>query len=29
MGEDNKQLFKQILDAFLAKYEFALPELSK
>lgn len=28
MGEDNKQLFKQILDAFLAKYEFALPELS-
>lgn len=29
MGEDNKQLFKQILDAFLAKYEFALPELTK
>jgi hypothetical protein len=27
MGDDNKQLFRQILEAFLARYQFALPEL--
>lgn len=27
MGDDTKDLFKNILSAFLAKYEFALPEL--
>lgn len=27
MGDDTKDLFKDILSAFLAKYEFALPEL--
>lgn len=27
MGEDNKKLFKDILDAFLGKYEFNLPEI--
>lgn len=27
MGEDNKELFIKILDAFLKKYEFNLPEL--
>lgn len=29
MGDDNKELFKQILDAFLVKYKFNLPELLK
>jgi len=29
MTEDNKELFRKILDAFLDKYEFALPELLK
>ena len=27
MNEDNKQLFKRILQAFLDKYEFQLPEI--
>ena len=27
MVDDNKRLFKQILDAFLTRYEFALPDL--
>lgn len=27
MVEDNKQLFRQILDAFLSRYQFALPAL--
>jgi hypothetical protein len=27
MVDDNKRLFKQILDAFLSRYEFALPEI--
>ena len=27
MGEDNKQLFRRILNAFLDKYQFQLPEL--
>ena len=27
MGDDNKKLFKDILDAFLGKYEFNLPEI--
>ncbi len=27
MGEDTKELFKNILDAFLEKYKFSLPEL--
>jgi len=29
MGEDNKELFKRILDAFLEKYQFDLPVLLK
>ncbi|CDF80306.1 anticodon nuclease [Formosa agariphila KMM 3901] len=29
MGEDNKDLFERILDAFLIKYQFNLPELLK
>ncbi len=29
MGEDNKDLFKRILNAFLDKYKFNLPELLK
>jgi len=29
MGDDNKKLFKKILDAFLEKYQFDLPELLK
>jgi hypothetical protein len=28
MGEDNKDLFRRILDDFIAKFEFALPELN-
>lgn len=27
MGDDNKRLFRQILDAFLGRYQFALPEI--
>ena len=27
MGEDNKELFKNILKEFLGKYEFYLPEV--
>ena len=27
MGDDTKDLFKNILSAFLAKYQFALPDL--
>lgn len=27
MGEDNKELFKRILNGFLVKYEFQLPEI--
>ena len=27
MGNDNKDLFKRILDGFLTKYEFSLPEI--
>ena len=27
MGDDNKRLFRQILDAFLGRYEFALPDI--
>lgn len=27
MGEDNKELFKRILDGFLGKYEFYLPQI--
>ena len=27
MGKDTKQLFVRILDAFLRKYEFYLPEI--
>ena len=27
MGEDNKELFKRILNGFLAKYEFYFPEI--
>jgi wobble nucleotide-excising tRNase len=27
MVDDNKQLFRQILDAFLGRYEFSLPEI--
>jgi len=27
MGEDNKNLFKNILSAFLARYQFDLPEI--
>ena len=29
MGDDNKELFKNILNAFLEKYQFDLPELLK
>ncbi len=29
MGDDNKELFKKILDAFLGKYSFELPKLLK
>jgi AAA domain len=29
MGDDTKDLFKRILDGFLAKYEFHLPEIFK
>jgi len=29
MGQDNKDLFEKILDAFLVKYQFNLPELLK
>lgn len=29
MGDDNKDLFKRILDAFLGEYKFDLPELLK
>jgi hypothetical protein len=27
MGDDNKRLFRQILDAFLGRYQFALPDI--
>ena len=27
MGDDNKQLFRQILDAFLGRYQFTLPDI--
>ena len=27
MGDDNKELFKRILTAFLSRYRFDLPEL--
>ena len=27
MGDDDKRLFRQILDAFLRRYEFALPDI--
>ena len=27
MGDDNKRLFRQILDAFLGRYQFALPNI--
>ena len=27
MGDDNKRLFRQILDAFLGRYQFTLPEI--
>ena len=27
MGDDNKRLFRQILDAFLGRYEFAMPDI--
>jgi hypothetical protein len=27
MVDDNKRLFKKILDAFLGRYEFVLPEI--
>ncbi len=27
MGDDNKRLFRQILDAFLRRYQFALPDI--
>ena len=27
MGDDNKRLFRQILDAFLRRYEFAMPDI--
>ena len=27
MGDDNKRLFRQILDAFLGRYEFATPDI--
>ena len=27
MVDDNKQLFRRILDAFLGRYEFALPDI--
>lgn len=27
MVDDNKRLFKQILDAFLKRYEFSLPDI--
>ena len=27
MGEDNKKLFKNILNTFLARYQFYLPEM--